>query len=187
LPQRLSDATLGTMQLATSDDTGKTWRTKAWTLDDDAPTALSLLSGKPVVSVTQSDAPAALFGLDGTLPDDPPAPTPVGFDASVANECDASAGTLRLSQYPDESQRRVKVKIDDGKKGTSQYLVSYRMTHALGSGKACTSAYRLGGNDQDVFIYADGATWTGWRFRTDESDPKKNKSVVEPITCSAPK
>ena len=175
------------MQLATSDDTGKTWRTKAWTLDDDAPTALSLLAGKPVVSVTQSDAPAALFGLDGTLPDDPPAPTPVGFDASVANVCDASAGTLRLSQYPDESQRRVKVKIDDGKKGTSQYLVSYRMTHALGSGKACTSAYRLGGNDQDVFIYADGATWTGWRFRTDESDPKKNKSVVEPITCSAPK
>ena len=180
----LSDSESGTVQIATSDDTGKTWKNKAWTLDESAPMALSLLGGKPMISINRSGTPAALFGLEGTLPDDPPAPTVVDFDSSVANACDASAGTLRTSQYLNPLQRQLKAKIDDGKKGTSQYSVSYRMTHGLGTGKACTSAYKLsGGDEDDLFVYADGATWTGWRFRRDETDPKKTKPTMEPITC----
>ncbi len=180
----LSDSESGTVQIGTSDDTGKTWKNKAWTLDESAPLALSLLGGKPMISINRSGTPAALFGLEGVLPDDPPAPTVVDFDSSVANACDASAGTLRTSQYLNPPQRKLTAKIDNGKKGTSQYTVSYRMTHALGTGKACTSAYKLSGNDgEDLFVYADGATWTGWRFRRDESDPKKAKPTAEPITC----
>lgn len=179
----LGDAESGTTQIAWSDDNGKTWTTRAWTLDESGSSiGLMVLGGKPTVSLSRGGSPLALFGIDTTVPPEPPAPVVMDVNGSINNVCDASPGPLRLNMYIQYNQRAFKAHIDNGKKPASNLASSSRITHGLATGKACTASYMLYSNDETAFVYPDGANWAGWRFRRND-DPKKSSMLAEPISC----
>lgn len=184
----LEDTEWGTAQISWSDDGGKSWKQKAWSLDEQS-VGISLvqLAGKPALALWRSSNPQMIFGLDAAVPDDPPAPTMT--NTTTANTtCDAQPGTLRnVMGLPTDKRGNLRVKLDAPKgKDAIELTGTNRVAHALTNGAACTSVYALSGSDQTAYIYADGATWSGWRFRRGD-DPKKGAIAAEPVTCAPPK
>ncbi len=179
----LADSESGTLQLAWSDDNGKSWQQKAWTLDESSSsTSLLLMGGKPTVALSRGGSPLALFGIDTVVPEEPPTPIVMDVNGSINNTCDSAAGPLRLSMYVPSDKRFFKARIDNGKKTASLLSASNRATHGLATGKSCTAAYQLSGDGQTAIVYADGTSWSGWRFRHND-DPKKSTMLAEPISC----
>lgn len=182
----LEDADWGTSRLTWSDDAGKSWKKKAWTLDDSS-TAIALvtLGGKQALSMSKGGgAPVALFAVDANVPDDPPAPTVLSY-ASINGACDAQAGNLRFqASVPNRTNLKVRLEAAKGK-DPIELTPSTRVAHVTATG-GCTTAYQLTGAET-AFLYADGPDrWSAWRFRKSD-DAKKPGTIAEPLSCAAQK
>jgi hypothetical protein len=92
-----------------------------------------------------------------------------------------------VSSIPYDKRGNLRIRIEGAKgKDPIELTSTYRVAHGLATGGACSSTYQLSGNDQTAYLYADGASWSGWRFRRGD-DPKKPGMIAEPISCAAPK
>ncbi|CAN5695971.1 hypothetical protein BH09MYX1_BH09MYX1_11490 [soil metagenome] len=182
------DSEIGNAILNVTDDS-KTWSRKPWGIDAAYAPALSLFGAKAMVVATRGQLPVALFGLEGALPDDPPAAIVVDTNSADAI-CDAKTSRTRYSQSTYQVDKRtLKLDMETGK-NWSQLLGYTRIMHVTDAGKLCTSAFTANTSDQSAFIYPESATtFSGWRFRrtADPKDKTKMVTEAEPISCAAPK
>ncbi len=184
------DTDYGNAILNVSDD-GKTWTKKAWGLDPFSTPSLSLFGDKAMLGVQKGMFAGALFPIEATMGDDPPAPMVVD-QANADAVCDAKAGRYRYYQGIYGADKRTFKIAGDSAKNWSPVASSGRVIHVTPAGKLCTSAWTMTSQemDQTTFLYPEAnATYTGWRFRRtkDAKDATKYVTEAEPITCAAPK
>lgn len=164
----LADATEDTLELASSDDGGKTWTLHGWGLGAGwYGDSLQPLDGKPIVRGED-----ALYPIPWPVPSDPPAP--ITLDATTTNTpCgEQKIGTLTHRERVEDAPPVVMVL--DGNKFSATERVSYDTA----TGKQCAAAYVLEQGDDTAYVYADKAGWSGWIQRV-----KDDKVRVEPLSC----
>jgi len=185
------------VELAWSDNGGKSWKTSTWTLVDDGgrPNAsratLSVLSGRVSVGISRPGEASLAFALTPEIPDGPPEPRLID-ETTVSATCGADVGTVRYD-IPLRSEERLRVRIETPGGVPGLLVASGRAAHATEAGTMCSSAYELhamGANAAgEGVLYPEGKSWSGWWFVT-QPDPKEKSRWTRkatPLSCDAAK
>jgi hypothetical protein len=166
----LADSDGDVVQLAGSDDGGKTWTLHGWAFGgihtDEG--VVESIAGKAMLRAHDT-----LHEIAWPVTADPPAP--IVIDAThPAPRCEglAASSTSRRERLESEP-------ITMDLAGTQLTAVD-RVVHDTLQGKLCTAVLQLEqGRDREAYLYADpGGGWSGWSYR--EAD---DKTIVEPLTC----
>jgi hypothetical protein len=182
----VADADEHTVELASSDDGGKTWALHGWAFgyNADHVTAarygaygmrsdgtLETIGGK--LTVRASDG-GTLYDVAWPIAADPPAAVRVD-DMNMDNQCDPTTTGTMVHRTSLEGDSPVTMELDK-----KTFKVSDRVHHDTSSGKPCTAAYIMEDDDRDeAYLYPDkGTGWSGWLYNS-----SGDKTVIQPLVC----
>jgi hypothetical protein len=182
----LLDMDRGGTQFTWSDDGGRSWQQRAWTLmPPNVSTSADLLvvGGRASVGVWDGTREASV-AITLPLPPEPPTPVLLDFPAPVDEPCDPKAKWSRnLDVSTDQDTVRATVTLQAPAE-TVQLVARRRASHQLESGGYCTNGYDFvedGKFKHQAVLFRDGNGWSGWSFRPD--DKAHSGYVAEPVRC----
>ncbi len=176
----LTDADSRAIELASSEDGGKTWTLHGWGfgLEDrehnngsyagEGTGNLQMINGK---LVARSSSGGALYDVAWPIAGDPPVPTQVDTD-NKDDRC-VAPGTMIHRERNDADSPVVMIA------GGKTFNVTDRVYHDTATGKVCTSVYLMDdGAHNEAYLYPDKGGWSGWYY-----DTSGDKSLMTPLTC----
>jgi hypothetical protein len=183
--------------LVWSDDQGKSWKQRTWSLVDDTGSSndeptLSVVGDGVSIDVARRGEDFLAFVLKGEVPEDPPAPV-VGVASTLGSTCDAHAGSRQFN-VPLAADEGARIQLEGlGAGEAPASLVAWRrIARWSGAGRMCSSSYFFhgpGSSSGEAVLYPGDAFWTGWWFREKPGPKAKTTSPREaiPLTCDAPR
>lgn len=174
----------GSVVLAMSDDTGKTWRSKVWTLGSSA--QLTVLDGKPALVFGDDAVTAIAFA---SLTNDPPpairwprAPQLVSANGLVACGPKASGVLADVHEDPSSAALRVTVDGDDAK---AVFETRDGVVRLRGDATACVESVRAHEDGGRQLLLSTADPKHAWLARS--ASKKGDSFEARPLECALPK
>ncbi len=168
----LLDADDEVIEMAVSDDGGKTWSLRGWAFGPtpaSGDSQLETAGGK--LALRAGDA---LYDVAWPVASDPPPGTVVDTSQSDAR-CDGLVTGTTPHQTRVRGAAPVVMHL-----GGATWTATDRVLHDATSGKACASAYLVeqGRDANGIVVPGPGGAWSGWTFRS-----AGEKSLAQPFAC----